>query len=212
DMVRREIISRLIIKLESALSRTPLDLDFLQFACRQELYLWEALSRHVNVPPDIVQALREFLQLVMDRIENAEVTNNTVETVAGEMGRPRYNLEKQKLVELLEINLSVDCIAKLLCVLAITVNRRIQEYNIVLFGAVDGYSRKDIEEPDIDWDVAADNGEDVDGVIAVPEFQCSLNEQQLLELQVLIEENGDADIRDIYLLCREYVLQALSGV
>lgn len=69
---------------------------------------------------------------------------------------------------------------------------------------------QDIEEPDIDWDV--DYGEDVDGVITVPEFECSLNEQQLLELQVLIEENGDTDTRDLYLLCREYVLQALSGV
>ncbi|RXN39045.1 hypothetical protein ROHU_000564 [Labeo rohita] len=174
DIVRREITSRLIIKLESALSRTPLDLDFLQFACRQELYLWEALSRHVNVPPDIVQALRDFLHLVMDHIENAEVTSSTVETVAGEMGRPRYN--------------------------------------IVLFGAVDGYSRKDIEEPDIDWDAAADYGEDVDGVIVVPEFECPLNEQQLVELQVLIEENGDTDTTDLYLLCHEYVLQALSGV
>ncbi|RXN11478.1 hypothetical protein ROHU_030006 [Labeo rohita] len=85
-------------------------------------------------------------------------------------------------------------------------------YNIVLFGAVDGYSRKDIEEPDIDWDVAADYGEDVDGVIVVPEFECPLNEQQLVELQVLIEENGDTDTRDLYLLCHEYVLQALSGV
>ncbi|XP_050958050.1 uncharacterized protein LOC127159193 [Labeo rohita] len=470
DIVRREITSRLIIKLESALSRTPLDLDFLQFACRQELYLWEALSRHVNVPPDIVQALRDFLHLVMDHIENAEVTSSTVETVAGEMGRPRYNLEKERLVELLEINLSVDCIAKLMCVSASTVNRRMREfglsarqnysnatdqeldnavqriknemptagyrmvkgrlksmgihvqwrrvtasmhrvdslgilsrltglgcivrrtysvrgplslwhvdtnhklirYNIVLFGAVDGYSRKvmclnaatnnrastaftafkkaterhgipsrvrgdqgvenveiarymftvrgtdrgsfmsgksvhnqrierlwrdvrtcviskyynalhslemdhlldvssredlltvhltflpklkadleafvegwnnhplrtegnktpeqiwhsgmmlrpidqpenleDIEEPDIDWDAAADYGEDVDGVIVVPEFECPLNEQQLVELQVLIEENGDTDTTDLYLLCHEYVLQALSGV
>ena len=130
DIVRREITSRLIIKLESALSRMPLDLDFLQFACRQELYLWEALSRHVNVPPDIVQALRDFLHLVMDHIENAEVTSSTVETVAGEMGRPRYNLEKERLVELLEINLSVDCIAKLLCVSASTVNRRMREFGL----------------------------------------------------------------------------------
>ncbi|CAM4665756.1 unnamed protein product [Leuciscus chuanchicus] len=197
----------------------------------------------------------------MDHIENAEVTSSTVDSVAGEMGRPRYNLEKERLVELLEINLSVDCIAKLLCVSASTVNRRMREfglsarqnysnatdqeldnavqriknemptagyrmvkgrlksmgihvqwrrvtasmhrvdslgilsrltglgcivrrtysvrgplslwhvdtnhklirYNIVLFGAVDGYSKKDIEEPDIDWDVAADYGEDVDG-------------------------------------------------
>ncbi|CAM4549368.1 unnamed protein product [Leuciscus chuanchicus] len=386
----------------------------------------------------------------MDHIENAEVTSSTVETVAGEMGRPRYNLEKERLVELLEINLSVDCIAKLLCVSASTVNRRMRQfglsarqnysnatdqeldnavqriknemptagyrmvkgrlksmgihvqwrrvtasmhrvdslgilsrltglgcivrrtysvrgplslwhvdtnhklirYNIVLFGAVDGYSRKvmclnaatnnrastaftafkkaterhgipsrvrgdqglenveiarymftvrgtdrgsfmsgksvhnqsspvksnillpcpfledlltvhltflpklkadleafvegwnnhplstegnetpeqiwhsgmmlrpidqpdnleDIEEPDIDWDVAADYGEDVDGVIVVPEFECPLNEQQLVELQVLMEENGDTDTRDLYLLCHEYVLQALSGV
>ncbi|XP_053370276.1 uncharacterized protein LOC128544241 [Clarias gariepinus] len=71
---------------------------------------------------------------------------------------------------------------------------------------------EDIDEPDIDWDVAADYGEDVDGVIVVPEFECSLNEQQLVELQVLIEENGDTDTRDLYLLCHEYVLQALSGV
>lgn len=60
----------------------------------------------------------------MDHIENAEVTSSTVETVAGEMGHPRYNLEKERLVELLEINLSVDCIPKLLCVSASTVNRR----------------------------------------------------------------------------------------
>ncbi|KTG43905.1 hypothetical protein cypCar_00048876 [Cyprinus carpio] len=91
-------------------------------------------------------------------------------------------------------------------------NHKLIRYNIVLFGAVDGYSRKDVEEPDIDWDVAADYGEDVDGVIVVPEFECPLNEQQLVELQVLIEENGDTDTRDLYLLCHEYVLQALSGV
>lgn len=66
----------------------------------------------------------------MDHIENAEVTSSTVETVAGEMGRPRYNLEKERLVELLEINLSVDCIAKLLCVSASTVNRRMREFGL----------------------------------------------------------------------------------
>lgn len=48
----------------------------------------------------------------MDHIEYAEVTSNTVQTVAGEMGCPRYNIEEEKLVEILEINLSVDYITK----------------------------------------------------------------------------------------------------
>lgn len=64
---------------------------------------------------------------------------------------------------------------------------------------------QDVEEPDIDWDVAAHYGEDADGVIVVPEFECPLNEQQLAELQLLIDENEDTDTRTRYLLCREYV-------
>lgn len=123
-------MSRLITKLDSALLRAPLDLDFLIFTCRQELYLWEALSRHVNVPPEIVQALREFLRMVMDHIENAEVTTIAVEIVAGEMGRPRYDIEEERLKELLEMNLSVDCIKTLLCVSASTVNRQMREFGL----------------------------------------------------------------------------------
>ncbi|KAG7492932.1 hypothetical protein MATL_G00021170 [Megalops atlanticus] len=72
---------------------------------------------------------------------------------------------------------------------------------------------EDIQEPDIDWDVSADYGEDVDGVIVVPEFESPLNEQQLAELQLLIDQNdGDTDTRNLYLLCHEYVVTALSGV
>ncbi len=75
---------------------------------------------------------------------------------------------------------------------------------------------QDIQEPDIDWDVAADgdgeDGEDVDGVLVVPEFDRPLNEQQLAEVQMLINENeGDTDNRNLYLLCRENVVSALSN-
>lgn len=126
-ILRRQMISRLIAKLESSLSRAPFDLDFLLFTCQQDLYLWEALSRHVNVPTEIVQALQELLRLVRDRIEYADLTRNTVQTVAGEMGRPRCMIDEERLIELLEINLLVDCIAKLLGVSASTVKRRMRE-------------------------------------------------------------------------------------
>ena len=64
----------------------------------------------------------------MDHTEYAEVTSNTVETVAGEMRRPE--VEKERFLELLEINLSVDCNANLLCVSAITVNRQMREFSL----------------------------------------------------------------------------------
>ncbi|MED6250103.1 hypothetical protein ATANTOWER_024737, partial [Ataeniobius toweri] len=54
DILRQQIISRLIRKLEYGLSQQPLDMDFLVFTCRQELYHWEALSRHTNIQPEVV--------------------------------------------------------------------------------------------------------------------------------------------------------------
>ncbi|KAJ4922570.1 hypothetical protein JOQ06_016574 [Pogonophryne albipinna] len=68
---------------------------------------------------------------------------------------------------------------------------------------------EDIQEPEVDWDVAADYGEDVDGVVVVPEFQYPLNEQQRAELQCLMDENeGQTEeaTRNQYLLCRAYLV------
>ena len=105
------MISRLKTKLDSAVSRAPLDMGFLLFT---ELYLFERLSRHVNISPEVVLALQELLRLVMDHIEWDDVTRNTVQTVTCEIGRPRYSIEEVRLIELLVINLPVHCIARLL--------------------------------------------------------------------------------------------------
>ncbi|KAK5615804.1 hypothetical protein CRENBAI_021996 [Crenichthys baileyi] len=64
---------------------------------------------------------------------------------------------------------------------------------------------EDIQEPDIDWDLAADFGEDVHGVVVVPEFDCPITEDQLVECQNLINDNQDLDSRSLCLLCREYL-------
>ncbi|KAM4556019.1 uncharacterized protein V3H82_015977 isoform 2-T2 [Fundulus diaphanus] len=70
---------------------------------------------------------------------------------------------------------------------------------------------EDIEEPDIDWDVAAEYDGHVDGAIVVPEFPCPLNEQQLAEVQLLLENEAESDVTELFLLCREYVTTTLSG-
>lgn len=50
-------------------SATPLNLDYLEFLCRQELYILQALSNHVEVPPAITQALQELFDLVRAQLE-----------------------------------------------------------------------------------------------------------------------------------------------
>lgn len=117
-ILRNEVISRLVTKLEMALLRNPLDIDFLEFTCRQELYLWEALSRHVTVDVELIQALREFLRLVMECIEVDEVSTRTPETLPSEMGRPKYNIEEERLLEFMELNMPLDYIARILRVSA----------------------------------------------------------------------------------------------
>uniref|UniRef100_A0A3B3I2C7 Integrase core domain-containing protein n=1 Tax=Oryzias latipes TaxID=8090 RepID=A0A3B3I2C7_ORYLA len=127
DMLRQEMI--FISKLESGLSQ-PLDLDFLLFTCRQELYLWEAPSRHVNIQPEIIQALKEFLRLVLDHIDRHNVALTPVQTVSGARGQPMYVVEKDRLVELIALNLQVKSIRRLQGISTRTVHRRMTEFGL----------------------------------------------------------------------------------
>nr|XP_054592584.1 ribosome biogenesis protein BOP1 homolog isoform X2 [Nothobranchius furzeri] len=72
-------------------------------------------------------------------------------------------------------------------------------------------SVKDFQEPDIDWDVAAEYSPDVDGAVVVPEFDSPVTEEQHAELQLLLAQNWErSNTKELYLLCREYVNAALS--
>lgn len=65
---------------------------------------------------------------------------------------------------------------------------------------------QDIQEPEIDWDVAADYGLSTDNGVVVPEIDSPLTEEQQSELQLLLAQHfGNADTKGLYLLCREYV-------
>ncbi|RVE66924.1 hypothetical protein OJAV_G00112930 [Oryzias javanicus] len=132
QIVRQELISRLKAKLETALERAPLDTDFLEFTCRQELYLWDALNRHADVQPEIRIALQSLLSAVIEHNEHVqEVARcSAVNTVPGEMGRPRYDIEEERLIELLVLNLSVPCISKLLGVSTRTIERRMADFGL----------------------------------------------------------------------------------
>ena len=111
-ILRRQILERLLSKTELALIRTPLDLDFMEFVCRQELYLLQALSRHVDIPQGIIQALQKLFGLIRQHLDSPAL-HTAVGSLTGLRGRPRFEIERQQLAEMLQTNLSVPSIAKL---------------------------------------------------------------------------------------------------
>lgn len=68
------------------------------------------------------------------------------------------------------------------------------------------FTLQDIQKPDLEWSAAADHGKDVDGVTKVPEFESSLNEHQMSELQIIIDERvRTTDMKTLDLICSEYI-------
>ncbi|KAG9262098.1 hypothetical protein AMEX_G23811, partial [Astyanax mexicanus] len=119
----------LLTKFEVALLRTPLDLDFLEFVCRQELYLLQALSRQVDVSPEILQALEEVFTMVRQQSDfTAPCT--TVESVPGLRGRPKLEIKREQIVEMLQTNLPVSQIARIVGVSTSTFFRRMKEFDL----------------------------------------------------------------------------------
>ncbi|XP_057216817.1 uncharacterized protein LOC130570501 [Triplophysa rosa] len=146
-LLRRLVLERLLNKLQYVVSHSAsgLDLDYLHFICTHEVILIDALEEQNVVPDCIVNALRELCTMVRGQVEN-ETLQIELEAVAGVMGRPKYIIEKEKLRSLLDIQLPIPCIAKLLGVSERTVFRRMMEFEL---SVSDSYSTLSDQELDM---------------------------------------------------------------
>ncbi|MEQ2289095.1 hypothetical protein AMECASPLE_029540 [Ameca splendens] len=90
DILRQQMISR------HGLSSIYLQARAVSLGSTVEAYQYPARG---------CTGLQEFLTLVMDHIDHANVTRTTVETVTGARGHPMFSIDKGRLVELLELNL-----------------------------------------------------------------------------------------------------------
>ena len=106
---------RLCSRLEHILGRMPLDLDFLEFTCTQELVFLNALSNQVEVCPAILNALTQLHHLISSEKENRNQYIATVHSERGAAGRQRMVTSPEHLYNLLELNMSVPCIDNGIC-------------------------------------------------------------------------------------------------
>ncbi|CAL8282480.1 unnamed protein product [Gadus morhua 'NCC'] len=112
DVLQEELLARLQSRLQQALSRQPLDLDFLEFVCCNKFVLFQSFADQIHIDNDILQQLNYLLELVHAAIVNS-TTESHFDTAVGLKGKPRMIIQKDQLQHLLDSQFSVPCIAQL---------------------------------------------------------------------------------------------------
>ncbi|KAA0712497.1 hypothetical protein E1301_Tti021508 [Triplophysa tibetana] len=242
--LKRHLLEELLSKFERALLRSPLDPEDIEFVCRQQLYLMQALSRHVEIPIDIIQALQEVFEIVRQP-PYSTAPHAMVVTTTGLRGRPRIErlwrdvriMVTSKYLEMLhslesEGLLDISVVEDLFSVhytflprlqadldtfaeawnhhpLSTEGNRspeQLWQIGLMQTNIDQLDSNEDIEEADLDWDVAASYEACEDLGVVVPEFECPLSSDGLNGLEDLQNLTGsNTPATEMYLLCREFV-------
>ncbi|CAL8254400.1 unnamed protein product [Boreogadus saida] len=83
--------------------------DHLQFIFTQEMVIMSALSTQIPVPQAVMDAFVELHRLVSFR----NPTQRIVRMEMGNAGRPRFIIDRDHVIELLEMGQNVTCIARL---------------------------------------------------------------------------------------------------
>ncbi|KAI9549071.1 hypothetical protein NQZ68_003606 [Dissostichus eleginoides] len=128
-MVGRHVLNRLQSRLEQASQRQPLDLDYLEFICMSEMTLIRSLSAHINFPQEVLEGLLQLVTRITTEVDGRRTTV-VVDRTVGERGRPKLVVSKDHLQNLIEMDLSVPCISKLLGISCKTVRRRMQQWGL----------------------------------------------------------------------------------
>ncbi|KAL4007965.1 hypothetical protein ACER0C_001817 [Sarotherodon galilaeus] len=146
DLLLHHILQRLRSRLEHCLEHLPLDLDFLDFICTQELVFLQALSGQVEVCPVLFDALCSLHTLMNRKKDKMNLHSAVIQFEWGPTGRLRMALSPYHLNSLLELNLSIPAIAKILGMSRSTVFRRMNEFNLSVQALYSSLSDEELDQ------------------------------------------------------------------
>lgn len=108
------VLGRFRSRLEHAIDRVPLDLDFMEFICSQELVFINSISEQINIAPDILTGLSDLVKQIRQQLAEKETPTVIVQQVQGAIGHPRLIVSTEHIAKLMDMEFSVDTIANLL--------------------------------------------------------------------------------------------------
>ncbi|XP_034065330.1 uncharacterized protein LOC117552520 isoform X2 [Gymnodraco acuticeps] len=145
ESVKREILQRLQDRLTYILDRTPVDLEGLQFACRQAFVILSALGDIVDLGNNIQSALADLNSLIQQERDNQQIFVTLELQKCCGRGRPRLNVSVEALTHLVELGLPSSCIARLLGVSRATLFRRMTENDISISASYSGCTDDELD-------------------------------------------------------------------
>lgn len=143
--VSRLLVERLLSRLQQAMQRLPLDLDYLYIFFTNDFVLISSHTSREHVPQEAMQCLSNLCSVLLNRLDTRCTSSVVVNEIAGQTGPPKIMVSEQHIRRLIEIGLTVPCISKLLGTSTRTIERRMQEFGITVRGT---YSQLTDEELD----------------------------------------------------------------
>ncbi|XP_041912848.1 uncharacterized protein LOC121677851 isoform X3 [Alosa sapidissima] len=135
------VMERLRDRVHRALQQTPLDPDFLEFVCTQELVFMDIIAQHVPVPPEVMDRLIELCRALQQlRVHQDDHLPMPIhfERCPGS-GRPKIAINMDYVQHLMENGHPVITIANFLGVSRATLYRSMAGHNLP--GKLAQYSR-----------------------------------------------------------------------
>ncbi|KAF3836735.1 hypothetical protein F7725_004199 [Dissostichus mawsoni] len=106
ELLRHHVLERLYTRLQQALQQRPLDIDFLEFLCTQEMVFINTITSQIEIPQEITDVLAELSCLLWSYRESQQqpITALTQQS-ENLVGRPRLEMSEHYLVYLLEMGM-----------------------------------------------------------------------------------------------------------
>lgn len=148
EQVREDILQRMLTKFHSICRNETIDMDYLLDVAQQELTLAIAASNHVDIPAELIRSLQELINLINTSQSSEESSVNLSEIVTltcGNFGRPRLDIHRDDLKELLSTALPVETLAQLCGVSRRTLNRRLKEHSLSVRGCYSNISDNELD-------------------------------------------------------------------
>ncbi|XP_026063257.1 uncharacterized protein LOC113046621 [Carassius auratus] len=148
EQVQEDILQRMLTKFNLICRNEAIDLDYLLDVAQQELALATNASNHVNIPDNLIMGLQELINVVNISLNLEETSGNASEIVTytwGNLGRPRLEISRDDLKELLTTALPVKTLAQLCGVSRRTMNRRLKEQSLSVRGCYSSISDNELD-------------------------------------------------------------------
>ncbi len=148
EQVQEDILQRMLTKFSLIFRNETLDLDYLLDTAQQELDLAITASNHVNIPEALITGLQELINIIHVNV-SSEGTSTTASDIVtctwGNVGRPRLDIRRDDLEELLHTALPVEHLSWICGVSRSTMNRRLKEHTLSVRACYSNISDEELD-------------------------------------------------------------------